>query len=302
MKLGFSTSACPGWDLETVIRQAASLGYQGVELSGLPGEGHLPASPVLRRDPQAVVQQFRSAGVELVCLGTSHAFHGPDRRQVAQEKARVREHLELAAELACPLVRVLSGRVPPREAKPVTLQRISDALRELAPVAASCATTLVVENTADLGGSRDLWYILDTVNHPAVRGCWSPRNARATGDRASLAVPRIGGRTALVHAADAKCAPDGSTAYALPGDGEAELPLTLDLLRGVGFDGYLIFDGPRESASGLDGPEQALAAAAAKLKAILSDIEAVKELSAYKGDKNVPRYASAPQAAASHSE
>lgn len=292
MKLGFSSLGCPEWDLDTIIKQAASLGYQGIELRGLQGEMHLPGSPALRKDPQAVINQLGDAKVELVCLATGNSFHHPDKKRVANEKAQVREFLELAGELKCPFVRVYGDEVPRYEDKNVTLMRIVEALADLAPVAAACKTTILLENHGDFSGSRDLWYLVDAVNHPAVQGCWHPCHGKVAGDRPTLAIPRLGRKIALAHIVDGKFNEAGALeTYVMPGDGDVDLGLTLDLLRGIAYDGYLIFEWPKLWVASLAAPEQALPAAISKMKALLAALESVKELTAYKGDKNVPKYA-----------
>jgi sugar phosphate isomerase/epimerase len=291
MKLGFSSQGCPDWDLDTLVAQAAAMGYQGVELYGLQGEMHLPALPLMRQDPKAVASRFRDAGIELVCLSTANAFHWQDRRRIAENQQQVREFIELAGELGCPYVRVLAGELPRNEARNTTLPRIADALRELSGIAAANGTIILLENHGDFAGSRDLWWILDTVQHPAVRACWHPCHGQAAGDRPSLAIPRLGRRIALAHLVDGQFAANGAfEAYALPGAGQVDLELTLDLLRGIGYEGYLIFDWPRRRIASLPGAEQALPAALAKMKAMLDKLESTKELTAYKGDKNAPRY------------
>lgn len=296
MKLGFSSLGCPDWDLDTIIAQAAALGYNGVELRGLRGEMHLPALPILRQDPKAVAGRFRDAGVELACLATGNCFHWEDRRKVAENKQQVREFLELAGELGCPYVRVFGDEVPRYGDKHATMLRIADALRDLAPVAAAHQVVILLENHGDFASSRDLWFILDTVNHPAVRACWHPCHAKVAGDRPSLAIPRLGRRIALTHIVDGRFSPEGALeSYVLPGDGVVDLGLVLDLLRGMTYDGYLVFEWPKLWQASLAAPEQAFPAAISKMKALLKEVESVKELTAYKGDKNAPRYCVPPQ-------
>lgn len=292
MKFGFSSLGCPEWDLDTIITQAAALGYDGIELRGLQGEMHLPTSPAMRRDLKGVRARLEEARVELTCLGTGNCFHWREAKRLAAEKSQVREFIELAAELNCPYVRVFGDEVPRYEDKNAALMRIAGALRDLAPVAAAHKVTLLLENHGDFANSRDLWLILDTVNHPAVSGCWNPCHAKAAGDRPTLAIPRLGRKISLAHIVDGRFTPEGALElYALPGDGDVDMGLVFDLLRGIAFDGYLMFEWPKLWVASLAAPEQALPAAISKMKALLAELTAVKELTAYKGDKNAPRYA-----------
>ncbi len=298
MKLGFSSLACPEWDLETIISQAAAMGYSGVELHGVRGESHLPVVPALARGPEAVAARFAEASVELVCLTTDNRLETPDRRRLEAEKAQVRAVLELAGRLRCPNVCVTCGSQPRGETKETTLVRIADALRELAPTAAENGTTLLLENGGDFNSTRDLWFLIDIVNHPSVRCCWNAGNSRLAGERPTITVPRIGRMIELVHMVDLRVAPDGRVeGYALPGEGGLDVERALDLLRGVLYGGYVVFSWPKSRVAALAPPEEALPAALASMKAMLERLANVKELSAYKGDKNAPRYGPAPHGA-----
>ncbi len=295
MNLGFSSVACPDWDLETIIRQAATIGYRSLELGGLGGQLHLPAVPQLAGEAESVAARCRDAGIELTCLATRNMMHWTDSARAAQEQVQVRETIQLAARLGCPFVRILPGVIPGGEQKQATLMRIAARLRELAPLAAGHHTTLLVENSGDFIASRDLWFILDNANHPAVRCCWNPCWAYAGGESASLAVPRLGRFLGLLHVSDLALAANGHADLGkqlrIPGQGQLDLEHVLNLLRGIGYAGDVIFYWPRQSIPSLAAPEEVLPAAYAALRGLLDKLAAEKELTAYKGDKNVPKYA-----------
>lgn len=292
MKLGFSTAICPDWDLDTIIDRAGAFGYDTVELCNLQGEPHLPASMTLTRNAEVVASKFRDGGVEPVCLATRNCFHWKDPHQVALHQTEVREVLALAGGLGCPFVRVFAGDLLRGRHKDHVQAQVIRALRELAPVAAACRTTLVLENGGGFGGSRDTWFVLDAVNHPAVRCCWNPRQARLSGDRDSLAVPRLGRWVAMTRVTPARLdgshSPDGASTD--PSDPEIER--CLDLLRGLGDDGPLIVDAPPDPHAGLADAASVLPAVLADLRAVLERRAATPVLTAYKGDKNAPKFAS----------
>ena len=85
MKIGFSSLACPKWNLETIVANAAKFGFQGVELRGLCGELQLPLVPELARDPEAVCRLFADNHVELVCLGASATLASKSSRVLAEQ-------------------------------------------------------------------------------------------------------------------------------------------------------------------------------------------------------------------------
>ncbi len=289
MKIGFSSSACPGWDLPTLLEQAGALGYPAIELRGLQGHLHLPTCPAFNDRP-AVRAMFTSAGVQLAMLGTDCSFDASDRHTVEDHKHRLAETLKLAADLGCPQVSIRSGSVPRFHNRDSVLSRIVAALHDLAPQAADLNVTILVENDGNLATSRDLWYLVDAANHPAVRGRWNPCRAHAAGETHGLALPRLGRMISAVTLTDATFAADGSLQNMVPlGQGQVDLGRLLVLMQGMGSPADLIVDWPRA-----DQPADAaamLAAALAWIRGELAKIAKVPDLTAYKGDKNAPRYA-----------
>lgn len=296
MKLAFSSIGCPAWDLATMVAKAKEYGFQGIELRGLQGQMHLPLAPQLASNPAKIAQLMRDTGVELICLSTSAAFHMQDPKEVADNQAQVREYVELAAKLQCPFVRVFGAEIPPLkfkllgyERRETVLARIAGALRESAAHAAAHGITLLLENNGDFVDSVSMWFLVDAVDSPAVRCCWNPLNALTRNERPTLSVPRLGSKIGLVRISDGKF--DGSGGFegtALPGEGNVEISRLVQLLKGIGYRGYLCFDWPKLWDARLAEPDGAFSAAAAYLQPLL-DEEPIP-LTAYKADKFAPKY------------
>lgn len=292
MKIGFSSLACPGWDLDTIVKQAAALGYQGVELRGLLGDLNLPLVPDLARHPDRVRALLAEQKVELVCLGSSASLTAKKRADRAQSTRLMTEFAELAGRLGCPMVRVFAGEIGRWDTRPAALARAGDALMRLVPVAVRNQVTLVVENGGDFAGSADLWYLVDAVGHPNVRCCWSQFNAATLRERVTTSIPRLGNKIALVHLSDGDFDESGALLGHKPlGAGGVEVARQIELLRGLAFGRYLMFESPKLWVDTLPEPASALSAAATFLKARLAEKQTI--LSAYKGDKNAPKLVSA---------
>ncbi|HKQ49924.1 MAG TPA: sugar phosphate isomerase/epimerase family protein [Phycisphaerae bacterium] len=292
MKLAFSSVACPGWNLATMVEKAREYGYQGIELRGLEGQMHLPLAPQLAANPAKIAKLMRDTGVELVCLASSAAFHMRDPKQVAENQAQAREYIDLASKLECPFVRVFGAEIPKAfigyEKRETVLGRIATALRGLAGYAADRRVTILIENSGDFVDSAALWYLVDAADSPAVKCCWNPFAARARRERPTTSIPRLGSQIGLVHVTDGKFDDAGVfEGYALPGQGTVELPRLVQLLKGIGYRGYLVFDWPKLWTTSLADADKALPAAAKFLKPLLD--EKPVPLTAYKGDKYAPR-------------
>jgi sugar phosphate isomerase/epimerase len=295
MKLAFSTVGCPTWDLPTVAAKAKELGYDGVELRGLTGRMYLPLCPELAGDPAATRGLFEEHGVELVCLSSSAAFHFRDRQVVEENKAEARDYIELAGRLGCPYVRVFGAEIPRRrffgyEPREVVILRIAAALHDLSPFALEHRVTLLIENSGDFVDSKAVWFLADAVNTPAVQVCWAPFAAMTRGEPPSISIPRLGRKIHLLHLCDGKFDGNGSVESIVPpGKGDLDVPRVIELLKGIAYDGYVVFDWPKLWDSTLAEPDKVFPEAQKYLRDLL-DRKPVP-LTAYKGDKNAPRFA-----------
>jgi sugar phosphate isomerase/epimerase len=290
MKIGFSSMACPAWDLERIVQQAAAMGYDGVELRGLRGELYLPLAPELAGDTAAVRSLFRDSGLELVCLGASATLTARRHRDLARQKTAILEYIELAGRLGCPHVRIFVGDAERGDDQQACLSRMVATLQSLVPSAASQSVTLLLENGGDFAGSHPLWFLIDAVGHPCVRACWNQCNAMQLRERPTTSIPRLRQKVGLVHLCDARFDESGVLLDYMPlGDGDVQVAKQVELLKGVIFDGYIVFEWPKLWVESLPGPEEVLPAGLEFLRGKLNEKQ--QPLSAYKGDKYAPRLA-----------
>ncbi|UCE59829.1 MAG: sugar phosphate isomerase/epimerase [Phycisphaerales bacterium] len=291
MKIGFSSLVCPEWDLEQVIATAASSGFDGVELHGVGGETPPPAASGLARDPEEARRKLVDSKVELICLSSPASLTSHSRSEVAATGAAIAEVVELASELSCPFVRIGAGDVDRWDYDRAALSRVAYALRDLAPLASEKDVTLLVENGGDFPGSGDVWFAVDGADHPAVKACWNQRNAMIIGERPTRSLHRLGSKIGLVHLCDARFDRQGELYEYTPlGQGDGDIARQVDLLKGLTYGGYLVYEWPKAWARALPGPETALADAAKFMRECIEAEQTV--LTAYKGDKNPPRIVS----------
>ena len=290
IKIGFSSLVCPGWNLDTIIESASSMGFDGVELRGLRGELHLPLVPALAARPDQVREKFQAKKVELICLGASATLDSCMKRDVAKQKAVITEFIELAARLGCPFVRIYVGEVQRRDNRRKAVARISEALRSMVPVVSRHKVTLLVENAGDFPGSEDLWFLIDAVGHPNVRCCWNQCHAMTIRERATNSLPRLGNKIGFVHVCDAAFDEQGTLLEYKPlGEGDVEVERQIEFLKGLVYDRYVVFEWPKLWVDSLPPPEIVLPKAVKFLRDCVEAKQSV--LSAYKGDKNAPKLA-----------
>lgn len=277
------------------------MGFAGVELRGLGGELHLPLCPELAANPESVRRRFEEHHVELVCLSSSATLSTKNKRELGRQKGIIEEYLELAAKLGCPYVRVFPGQVERWDTSRSALSRVADALLSLVPIASRYEVTILVENSGDFAGSADLWFLMDAAAHPSIQCCWNQCTAMTLRERATISIPRLGNKLAMVHVCDAKFDAAGVLEGFKPlGGGDVEVGREIELLKGIQFGGYLMFEWPKLWVESLAAPESILPTVAAFLKGALEAKQPV--LSAYKGDKNAPKFAARAKLASRSAE
>ena len=293
MKIGFSSLVCPNWDLRTIVARAAEYGYDGIELRGLCGELRLPKIPELAANPGATRQLFAGAGIELVCLGSSCTLDPRRPSDAARNRAELEEYIELASELGCPFVRMFVGEVQKGDVREATLGRVAEELAKVAPFAAAKRVAVLVENGGDFPGSADLWYLCDNVSHPAIRACWNPCTAMMEVERPTISIPRLGTKIGMLHVCDGRFDKVGfMQEYQVPGTGNVELSRAIELLKGIMYRDYLMFEWPKLWDASLAPPEEVLPQVQAYLRRRIDEQQAI--LTAYKGDKHPPKLKSPP--------
>ncbi|GJM24847.1 MAG: hypothetical protein DHS20C16_12620 [Phycisphaerae bacterium] len=292
IKVGFSTSVCPEWDIHDIATKANELGFYGVELGTVRDEIHLPDAEDLQqdKDTDAVRKLFDDASVEIVSIASKYSLEAKQKNVQKRSFDRTLQNIALAEKLGCPFVRVPIGKRVGRELADATLARQIPPLTELARIAARHGVTLLACNTPDFPSSRDVWFVVDGVSHPGMRAAWDPVLGLAVKDHNSLAIPRLGARIKMVMANDAAFDPNTAAfeGYRSIGEGNVDYAYATDLLKGVLFDGYYMLDWPKAHVEALPSADDALPAALQRLLERIKHVE--PELTAYKKDKYAAKF------------
>jgi len=139
--------------------------------------------------------------------------------------------------------------------------------------------------------SNDLWFLADAANHPAIKICWNQCTGMMNLERPTFSIPRLGTNIGMIHACDADFAEDGTLLkYRTLGEGQVEVARQIELLRGLAYDRYLVFEWPKLWQESLPNAASTLPQVATWLKEQISAKQNI--LSAYKADKNKPKFAS----------
>lgn len=297
IKIAFNTSVCPAWDIHKIATQANEMNFYGVELGTVRDELHLPAAEDLQTDKEidAVRKLFADNYIEIVGIESKYSVESPDKAVFQQFYQRNVENIELAGKLGAQYVRIPLGKRVGSEPIDATLARQIRPLTELARIAARNRVTLLMCNTPGFPSSRDVWFVVDAVGHASLKAAWDPVLGLAAGENETLAVPRLGARIKQVQVADAAFDPRGKfLGYRRVGEGAIDFLKTVDLLKGVLFDGYLVADWPKAKVAELPEPEDALPAVLEFLIGRLKHRDPL--LTAYAKDAKSPNWSAAQPA------
>ena len=264
MKFAYSTVSCPAWDFETIVARAKEYGYDGVEIRAFSNESVLTLANVFLTDLAKVRRTFADAGVEICCLASSIAM--------TQEKKRdrtladdLRRHIDTAQQIGSPIVKVFDTQARPGWSRANIGSLLGDWLMPLADYAAERGVIIAVENALSFRNAKELWAIVDRLNHPSIGIAWDLFNAAMVGEGPSYSVPTLNSKIVYTQVKDAKLGPLGAT-YCKIGEGDCKVRDFLRRLRGVGYEGYVTVEWEKAWLPNLAEPEEILPHAIEKLR------------------------------------
>jgi sugar phosphate isomerase/epimerase len=263
MKFAFSTVSCPKWDFETIAARAKEYGYQGVELRGFLNESLLTASNPFLTDPNKVRGIFNSAGIEIACLSSSIAFKNKKKLD-AVSADELRKYIDTAAAIGSPLVKVFDTQVRAGQTRESAGIAMGGWLTPIADYAAEHDVQIVIENALSFRSAKEMWHIIDRLQHPAIACCWDVFNAALIGESPLISVPTLNSRIAYAQIKDAKFGTLGAS-YTKLGAGDVKCDQFITRLRGIGFKGYVGVEWEKAWLPGLAEPEEILPDAIKKL-------------------------------------
>jgi sugar phosphate isomerase/epimerase len=264
MKFAFSTIGCPTWDFDTCVLRAKEYGYDGVELRGFLNESILTASNPFLSDPAKVRKTFADANIDICCLASSISY-AQNKKQDAQAASDLKRFIDQAQQLACPQVKIFDTQVKAGRSRSVGGVAFGDWLVPLADYAADHDINIVIENALSYRSSKEIWAIVDRLNHPSIAVCWDIFNAATIGEPPSVSVPTLNNRIQYVQVKDAKLGPLGAT-YCKLGEGDVPVRKFLTRLRGIGYEGWVTLEWEKAWLPNLAEPEEIFPDAITKLR------------------------------------
>lgn len=245
--------------LEQFIPKAARLGYQGVELMAKrPHLSLLDLTAGARRELKALADGH---GIKIVALAGYNDFAAghdvPDVPLREMQAYYLGELARLAADLACPLVRVFTSYERPGAAYQTVWEQTVTGLRDAGKRAAEHGITLGVQNHHDLAVQHDsLVDLLEEVGLPNVKACFDAWAPALHGSDLAAAARRLASHNVHTTVADyvrrpryryepalVNYAAQADVIRAVPmGQGFIDYRTFFATLAETGFDGYVAYE------------------------------------------------------------
>lgn len=254
MKLSFMTFMCPQWTLEEVIAGAKRHGYEGVELRVAAEHRHgveVEASAEARGQARRV---FEDVGIEIACIATSCRLADGDSQARAANVESLRKHIELAADVGAPLIRVFGGQPSGGLSLDDAVKVAAEDLTKACEEACARGVTLCLETHDAFSLGETVGQVLRLADKPCLRANWDLMHPYNHGEAPWVTRRALRGKVAHVHMHDYVL---GNGAWRLVPPRQGVMPLSqfLRMLRDDGYDGYL----SAEYWDELGPPEEALA-------------------------------------------
>jgi sugar phosphate isomerase/epimerase len=272
MKFAFSTVSCPTWDFDTIVTRAREYGYHGVEIRGFLNESVPTTANVFAENLDRLRGTFDAAGVAVACLASSIAMEqaGPawkvwGRGGNARRASELRTYIDAAQRLGSPLVKTFDTQVRAGQSRSTAGVALGDWLLPMADYAADRGIVIVIENALSFRASKEMWSILDRLQHPSIACCWDVSNAALIGESPYFSVPVLNSKIAYTQVKDAKLGSLGAT-YCKLGEGDVPVEKFITRLRGVGYTGFVTVEWEKAWLPGLAEPEEMLPDAIEKLR------------------------------------
>lgn len=160
MNLSFSTLGCTDASLQEILTTCQKYGISLLEIRGIAGEMDITKMPEFSKEQiEKTKEQFRSAGVKPIVLGTSCKFHTEDRKQRALVEGSVA--LEYAEAIGAKGIRVFGNELTddPQTATRLVIEGIS----ELCKKAANTNVKVLLEVHGDFNTVEVLSPILNAL-------------------------------------------------------------------------------------------------------------------------------------------
>jgi len=243
MKLAFTTLGCPKWNLQQIVENAASMGYDGVDFRGLLEDVDISRRAEFTKGLGKTRRLFAGHGVAISGISISSRFAVVEQAEREKQFDEARRNMELAAKLDAQVVRIYGGHVPEGYTVETIMPILVENLRKIGDAAEKHGVTLAIETHDDWTDSAVCARVMAEVNHPRIRVLWDLHHPyRANRELPEVTYSNLARYTVNVHVKDSTLNREGQVKYVSVGEGDVPLKKMLNMLVKGGYNGYATFE------------------------------------------------------------
>lgn len=257
MKLAFSTLGCPNWDLDTILKNAAEIGFDGIEMRGLGEPLDITTLPEFTSQMNDTKQKFADAGLEVACFSSSVRMSEPDESKRVEFMDELKRYAALCEAFGSPNIRVFGGELGEQtwdqaiDEAAETLGKMIDAIQDF-------KARIVIETHDDWQKGEHFKKLMTMVNSDKVGILWDVNHPYMfIGEDPGETWDQAGQWVYHTHWKDSKIVADTVRGFEPCMMGEGDLPhdIIYDELKKGGYDGYLSLEWEKRWHPELPGPE-----------------------------------------------
>lgn len=225
MKLGANSVLFGGYDLETAFKHLALAGYDGIEISAIPGMGeHL------------VLERWRELAPQIKQLSQDYSLELLAMEQPSQDPQKMEMAFQAAVETGIPIINVGPGGKAGDEA---SLQQSIDNLGSLSHMAERYGVTLCVKAHvgAAIHNTPTTLRLMQAISSPAFGIDMDPSHIHRAGENPVEALQAVVSRVKHIHIRDCKGRQQGPGKPELQANGRGEIDL-VGYIRVLQQNGY----------------------------------------------------------------
>ena len=240
MKLGYSTWGMPTIPIDTSIPHLAQLGFDGIELTVLPG--YTTELSTLDSDKRSQIASLLAKHDLRLQAIAAHSSLLTDEEAHAQNMQRLKGAVDLAVDLAqeagLPVVNTISGGKPEQweELKALLVERT----HELVEYAQSRDVTIAMQPRIRtmIDTPEKMLEVLDLVGSPHLKVNFDISHSVVVGMPIEYAVAALAPHSVHTHVQDYR-AGDPDFEFLIPGEGDFDYTTYLKAMEKHGYNGFI---------------------------------------------------------------
>ncbi|MFA7231289.1 MAG: sugar phosphate isomerase/epimerase family protein [Victivallaceae bacterium] len=236
MKYSFMSFSTPALTLDEMFATARRYGYAGIEPRI--DSKHAHGIEVCMTPEQRKSTQARIAGgdIKIACLATSLSYADPAKTD--DMITQTHERIDLAGDLAIPVIRVFGGKIPEGISREKAIDLLVSSLLKVADYAEERGVAVCLETHDDWCNPEHVAAVMQQVNHAAIRVNWDIMHPARTG-KVSIknAFDTLKPWIRHVHIHDGTLSEN--LQFVPIGAGDIDHRSALELLKSINFNGYL---------------------------------------------------------------